>query len=87
MKNIYVGNIPYGTTDDELREHFEQHGAVNSASIIIDKFTGKSRGFGFVEMNDDAEGDKAIEELNGSDFSNRNLIVNEARPRAERPAH
>jgi RNA recognition motif-containing protein len=83
--NIYVGNLPHATTDDELREAFEEFGSVSSATVIKDKFTGRSRGFGFVEMADRAEAEDAIASLNGRDFGGRTLTVNEARPREERP--
>ncbi|HET6568130.1 MAG TPA: RNA-binding protein [Rhodothermales bacterium] len=82
--NIYVGNLPHRTTEDELREAFEAYGTVSSAAIIKDKFTGDSRGFGFVEMPDNTEANSAINELNGQDFGGRTLTVNEARPREER---
>ena len=81
--NIYVGNLSWSTTDDELRQEFEAYGQVSSSTIIKDKETGKSRGFGFVEMANDAEGKAAIEALNGKDVGGRNLRINEARPRAE----
>ena len=83
-KKLYVGGIPYSTTDAELKEVFEQTGEVLSAVIIIDKMTGRSKGFGFVEMAKDADADKAIEEWNGKDFQGRALTVNEARPLEER---
>ncbi|MEX2322983.1 MAG: RNA-binding protein [Acidimicrobiia bacterium] len=81
--NIYVGNLPYTTTSDELRELFSQYGQVDSAGVIMDRDTGRSRGFGFVEMPD-ADGTKAIDALNqpGAEFGGRSLNVNEARPRA-----
>lgn len=79
--DIYVGNLSYSASDDELRELFEQHGSVTSARVIIDKFTGRSRGFGFVEMPDQTEAEKAIENTNGSDFMGRPLRVNESRPK------
>lgn len=82
--NIYVGNLPYGTTDQELSALFGQHGAVSSSSIIIDRETGRSRGFGFVEMPNDDEARRAIEALNQSDLGGRALVVNEARPREPR---
>lgn len=85
MKNIFVGNLSYGTTEQELRTLFENYGAVERISIITDRDTGRSRGFAFVEMNDDAEADRAIEALNGYQVSGRALNVNEARPRSERP--
>ena len=81
--NIYVGNLPFSVTDDSIREAFEPYGQVTSASVIKDKFSGKSRGFGFVEMPSDDEGQKAIEELNGKELDGRALKVNEARPRSE----
>lgn len=81
--NIYVGNLSYNTTDDDLREAFEQHGQVDSARVIIDKFTNKSRGFGFVEMSNPSEGQNAIAKLNGATLQGRTLKVNEARPRED----
>ena len=81
MVNIYVGNLPYNTTDGELHDLFSQFGEIAKATIITDRETGRSRGFGFVEMPDDENGHKAIEELNGADFGGRALTVNEARPR------
>lgn len=82
--NIYVGNLPHATTDQELREAFEEFGSVSSAAVIRDKFSGQSRGFGFVEMPDQNEAQEAIDNLNGQDFGGRTLTVNEARPREER---
>ena len=82
-KKLYVGGIPYATTDTELKDLFEQTGKVLSAVIIIDKMTGRSKGFGFVEMANDADADRAIEEWNGKEFQGRALTVNEARPRVE----
>ena len=79
-KNIYVGTLSYGVTDDTLRQAFEQHGQVESARVIMDRATGRPRGFGFVEM-DDADADKAIAALNGTELDGRTLTVNEARPR------
>ena len=81
---IYVGNLPFGMNDDELRELFEPHGQVESASIITDRETGRSRGFGFVEMKDETEARRAIEELNSVTSGGRPLTVNEARPREDR---
>ncbi len=81
--NIFVGNLSYETTDVELREAFEAFGQVSSASVITDKFTGRSRGFGFVEMSTDEEASTAINGLNGTDLQGRPLTVNEARPRGE----
>ncbi len=83
-KNIYVGNLSFNTSEDELGELFGQFGEVSSAKIITDRDTGRSRGFGFVEMPDDAAADEAIETLNGRDFDGRALTVNEARPRENR---
>ncbi len=79
-KKLYVGGLPYQTTDDELRSHFEQAGAVSSATIIMDKMSGRSKGFGFVEMENDGDAEKAISMFNGQDFGGRKLTVNEARP-------
>ncbi len=81
--NIYVGNLPYDTTGDDLVGLFQQHGTVTSAQVIIDKFSGRSRGFGFVEMAEDQEAQAAIAALNGVPFGGRPLTVNEARPREE----
>jgi len=83
-KNIYVGNLPYDTTGDDLVELFQPFGAVSSGQVIIDKFSGRSRGFGFVEMGQDDEALAAIEALNGTPHGGRPLTVNEARPREER---
>lgn len=82
--NIYVGNLSYDTSSDELRDAFAAHGEVASATVVSDKFTGRSRGFGFVEMPDEEEARAAIENLNGTDLHGRPLTVNEARPRPER---
>jgi RNA recognition motif-containing protein len=82
--NIYVGNLSYEVTDDDLRQAFEAYGAVSSATVVKDKFSGASRGFGFVEMSDKGEGEKAIAALNGKNLKGRSLNVNEARPREER---
>src|SRR5579871_6117392 len=79
--NIYVGNLAYSTTENSLREIFEKYGQVTTVKIVTDKFTGSSRGFGFVEMSNGDEAQKAIDELNGSDFEGRKLVVNESRPR------
>jgi len=84
-KKLYVGGLPYSTTQDELRDAFTKAGAVTSATIIVDKMTGRSRGFGFVEMENDAEADAAIEMWNGKDFDGRKLTVNEAKPMEARP--
>ena len=80
--NLYVGNLSYDMSEENLRTEFAEYGEVQSAKIITDKFTGRSRGFGFVEMNSDDEGKKAMEELNGKDVDGRELVVNEARPRS-----
>jgi RNA recognition motif-containing protein len=81
---IYVGGLPYSTTDGSLQEIFAAHGAVESARVITDKFTGQSRGFGFVEMGSNDEAQKAIEALNGTEVDGRTLTVNEARPQEKR---
>ena len=83
--NIFVGNLPYQATDEDLRKAAEAFGEVSSASVIIDKFTGKSRGFGFIEMPNQEQGQAAVDGLNESDLHGRNIRVNEARPREERP--
>ncbi len=80
--NIYVGNLPYNTTDNDLEQAFAGHGSVDRAKVVIDRATGRSRGFGFVEMNNDDEGRAAIEAMNGFELDGRALNVNEARPRA-----
>ncbi len=80
--NLYVGNLPYSTTSDDLKEAFEAFGTVTRAQIVNDRETGRSRGFGFVEMSEG--GDVAVEEMNGADFGGRRLTVNEARPREPR---
>jgi len=82
---LYVGGLPYSTTQDELQEAFGKAGAVVSASIIMDKMTGRSRGFGFVEMSSDSDAQAAIEMWNGKDFGGRKLTVNEAKPLEARP--
>jgi len=84
MKKIFVGNFSFNTTEADLRQWFEPYGSVDSASVVTDRDTGRSRGFGFVEMQSNNEADAAITALNGSDVSGRALTVNEARPRAER---
>lgn len=83
-KNIYVGNLVWDVTADDLLELFNKHGRVSRAQVITDRETGRSRGFGFVEMENDAEAQKAIEALNGFDHNGRPLTVNEARPRESR---
>jgi RNA recognition motif-containing protein len=82
---LYVGNLSFQTTSDELKDHFAQAGNVESASVVEDRMTGRSRGFGFVEMATSEEAAAAIEQLNGKEFAGRNLTVNEARPRTDRP--
>jgi cold-inducible RNA-binding protein len=84
MKNIYVGNLNFGATEDSLRSLFATHGTVGRVNIVTDRDTGQPRGFGFVEMSNDGEGEKAISALNGKDFDGRALSVNEARPKTER---
>lgn len=84
MKNIFVGNLSFNTNDDELRQAFEAYGQVDRVSILTDRDTGRSRGFGFVEMSSNEDGEKAIAALNGSQLGGRTINVNEARPKAER---
>lgn len=79
--NIYVGNLPFSATDQLLQEHFAKFGTVTSARVILDRETGRSRGFGFVEMPDKGEGERALEGTNGADFMGRPLRVNESQPR------
>jgi RNA recognition motif-containing protein len=81
--NIYVGNISFKTGDDELKDLFERYGRVETAKVIVDRATGRSKGFGFVEMSDREAGLKAIQELDTKDFMGRNLRVNEAKPRKD----
>ncbi len=83
-KRLYVGNLPYTTTEDELREMFEPHGAIESVAVITDRDTGRSRGFGFVEMREASAADKAIQSLDGKDMGGRSLRVNEAHERTGR---
>lgn len=83
--NIYVGNLAYEVDNQQLQTLFERHGEVSSANVITDRDTGRSKGFGFVEMPQDDQARKALEELNGHEIGGRNLTVNEARPREERP--
>lgn len=83
--NIYVAKIPFRATEDEIRALFEQYGEVSNSQIIMDRETGRSRGFGFVEMPNDEEARQAISQLNEFEFKGMNLVVNEARPREERP--
>ena len=81
--NIYVGNLNYNLSEDELRSIFEEFGEVTSAKIIIDKYSGRSKGFGFVEMENQAEASHAIKELDGASYENRKMMVNEARPKKQ----
>ena len=83
--NIYAGNLAYGTGDDDLKTLFEGHGNVHSACVIVDRVTDQSKGFGFVEMNDNTEAEAAIAALDGNDFMGRSVRVNESRPREDRP--
>jgi cold-inducible RNA-binding protein len=84
LKNIFVGNLSFGATEDAVRTMFEAYGAIDRVSIVTDRDTGQARGFGFVEMTNNAEGDRAIAELNGRELDGRAINVNEARPKAER---
>jgi len=79
--NIYVGNLDFKVNENDLKEVFEDYGEVNSSKIITDKFSGRSKGFGFVDMENHAEAKKAIDELNGATYVNREMVVNEARPK------
>lgn len=81
---IYVGNLPYSVTDADLRETFSSFGEVSEVNLIADRFTGESKGFGFVEMDNNSQADAAIKGLNGTDMKGRNITVNQARPRTER---
>ena len=83
-QKLFIGSLAWGATEDELRELFETVGTVESATIITDRETGRSKGFGFVEMGSEEEAKKAVEELNGKDLAGRALVVNEARPREDR---
>ncbi len=85
MYKLFVGGLPFATTDDELNELFAAHGTVASAVVVKDRDTGRSKGFGFVEFENDNEGKAAEQALNGSDLGGRSITVNEARPREERP--
>lgn len=84
-KKLYVGGLPYATTDERLKEVFSQAGTVSSATVIMDRMSGRSKGFGFVEFDNDEEAMKAIEMFNGKDMDGRSLTVNEARPLEARP--
>jgi len=83
MKNIFVGNLTFGATEDAVRSMFEAYGPVDRVSIVTDRDTGRSKGFGFVEMPNDSEGDTAINALNGRELDGRNLTINAARPKSE----
>lgn len=85
--NIYVGNLPYGVTEGDLRDVFSQFGEVSQANVITDKFSGESKGFGFVEMDNNSQADAAIKALNGTDLKGRNIKVNQAKPKSDRPSH
>jgi cold-inducible RNA-binding protein len=85
MKNLYVGNLPHSTTEAELRNVFEPHGAVEKVTLVTDRETGRSRGFGFVEMTNATDAEKAIAALNGTELGGRTLTINEAKPKADRP--
>lgn len=84
-KKLFIGSLPYSATEDALKEYFSQAGNVESAVIIIDKMTGRSKGFGFVEFSTDGEAEKAVKMFDGKEFEGRTLVVNEARPMRERP--
>ncbi|MEY3186935.1 MAG: hypothetical protein RL675_759 [Bacteroidota bacterium] len=85
--NIYVSNLSFNVQDEDLKEFFAEYGEVTSAKVITDKFTGRSRGFGFVEMSDDAAAQKAIQELDGATVEGRAIKVSEAKPREARPSN
>ncbi|OGM06603.1 RNA-binding protein [Candidatus Woesebacteria bacterium RIFCSPHIGHO2_12_FULL_42_9] len=85
-KRLFIGGLSYTTTSEELKELFSKIGEVTAADVITDKFTNQGKGFAFVEFADDANADKAIKELNGTEFGGRKIVVNEARPREERSA-
>lgn len=85
MKKLFVGSLAWATTDDSLQAHFAAAGTVASAKVVTDRESGRSRGFGFVEFEDDAEADKAVETLNNSELDGRTITVNEARPKEDRP--
>lgn len=86
-KRLFIGGLPYSTTDSTLEEMFAKFGTVLSANVIIDKFTGKSKGFGFVDMEKDEEAEEAIKKLNDTELEKRKIVVNIARPREERPSY
>ena len=83
--NVYVGNLSYDLSEDDLKTAFEEHGEVSSAKIIFDRYSGRSKGFGFVEMSDQGAAEKAIEGLNGKELDGRAIKVNESKPREDRP--
>lgn len=85
MNKLYVGGLPYSTTEDDLTQHFSQAGQVTSAAIITDRMSGRSKGFGFVEMATDEEARKAVEMFNGTEMAGRKITVDEARAKEERP--
>lgn len=85
LMKLYVGNLSYNTSEDDLKDAFSAYGEVASAKIIMDRDTGRSKGFGFVEFDDDEAGRKAMASMNGTDLGGRNLTVNEARPQTDRP--
>lgn len=85
--NIFIAGLSYGVNDADLNELFAEYGEISSAKVIMDRETGRSKGFGFVEMENEAEGQKAIDDLNGAEYDQRTLVVSVARPRAERPAY
>lgn len=84
--NIYVGNLPYSVTDGDLRETFSRFGEVDQVNLITDKFTGESKGFAFVDMTNNSQADAAIKGLNGTDMKGRNITVNQAKQKSDRPA-
>ncbi len=84
-QKLYVGNLPYNATDETIKDLFAKAGTVQSVTIITDKMSGRSRGFGFVEMSSDQEAQAAVEMFNGKEYEGRNLTVNEARPKVDRP--
>ena len=83
-KKLYVGGLPYSVTEDQLRDIFAEHGTVESATVIMDRMSGRSKGFGFVEMDSQEEAQAAMDKLNGTDLEGRNITVNEAKPRQPR---
>ncbi|MBK1700611.1 RNA recognition motif domain-containing protein [Thiococcus pfennigii] len=84
--NIYVGNLPYSVTDSDLREAFSRFGEVSQVNVITDRFSGESKGFGFVEMSSNSQADAAIKGLNGTDLNGRNITVNQAKPKSDSPS-